>query len=147
MRSLVLLSIILSLAGCYDKNYSLKCDNLRIGEFGFREGERRYKIERNDSVQIEIDESNDSVIEFDIKWMSSCEYELTFKRVIKKGKDTSYMQFKFPIVRTRITSIKSGQYYIFKSKVEGSSTELMDTMQIIRLVGGFKSLGESFKQE
>lgn len=117
---------------CKSNKQAISCERLKTGKFGFwgNGSNREYFIQRNDSVQIERDDLSGTVIEFNIKWLSPCEYELVFKRFVKKGNDSLlFKDHKYPIVRTVIHKI-TPDYYVFTSRVEGLSDELTDTMGI-----------------
>lgn len=131
MKHLFIFISVLFIMACANKNYTKRCEDLKKGKFGFLGNgtERRYTIERNDSTQIETDETIGSVTEFNIKWPSPCEYQLTFKRHIKTGSDTSLVNRIYHPVRTTILKIGT-DHYIFKSKIDGFDVELIDTMGI-----------------
>ncbi|OSZ80271.1 hypothetical protein CAP36_03190 [Chitinophagaceae bacterium IBVUCB2] len=117
---------------CKSDSTSSGCEKVRKGKFGFQGNiiNRGYLIERNDSIQIETDEASGTILEFNINWTSPCEYVLTWRRFKEKGRDsTMYESAKTAVVRTVINKV-TPDFYVFTSKVDGSSNELTDTMGI-----------------
>ena len=46
---------------------------------------QHFTIIRNDSMQIEVDKNRDVIVKASIKWLSDCEYLLTYKEVINSS--------------------------------------------------------------
>jgi len=57
-----------------------ECERFRKGSFiqTWQEDTTQYKIERNDSIQTEYLGNKGGYIKMKIKWLSACNYELTF---------------------------------------------------------------------
>ena len=76
------LVLFLSLTFSSCSSQSKECSKFKVGTFKY---DNNYFsdiiIVRNDSMQIEYNSKDDVEIESDIKWISNCEYVLTYKKI------------------------------------------------------------------
>lgn len=133
MKSIsLLIAGIMCLTSCYTNKKSL-CEKFKIGEFILQLDVPPYDytiIDRNDSVQIEVNlETNDTVIN-SIKWTGPCEYELKFLKSNRERKD-QVAQFLDPKpLKTEILKADKN-YYTFKMYREGINFWWVDTLRVL----------------
>ncbi len=87
MKKLIYLIILLySLSSQAQKK---DCLDFRTGEFEYVNFDRPEKIIRKDSLQIETNPFDNIIIKSSIKWISDCEYIMTYKEILNHPKDVS----------------------------------------------------------
>jgi hypothetical protein len=104
MKFIPSFAIIILLFGCKGKPPE-NCKDFRTGKFMFKESSvnRDLLIVRNDSIQIEYDSKEKTSIEFHIKWINECRYEL--EPTLKSDPDK-----RLPIVTVEITGTRNNEY-------------------------------------
>jgi hypothetical protein len=107
------------------------CSLVRNGKFELKDNlsGHLYHIERNDSVQREINEKTGFGVILKINWKDSCEYELIDLGFIINGKDSLAQDLNPVPMRVQITKI-TPNYLVCRSIMKGSAT--IDTMLIIK---------------
>lgn len=106
---------------------TLTCDNLRTGNFYYYpiNDTTKYKIERNDSVQIETNLSTGKSQENKITWLNKCTYKLTPINVPKNVSGADSFLLANP---TEITILEiAKQYYIFTCRIDSAEKHLTIT--------------------
>ncbi|GAA4896341.1 hypothetical protein GCM10023311_21310 [Flaviramulus aquimarinus] len=100
MRKLVLIlfSILALSSYCQDKN----CSEFKTGEFEYSNSNySEWKINRTDSIQIEISTKNQIEIQSSIEWKSDCEFILTCRKVSNPNFEHLIGKiFKYKIIKT-----------------------------------------------
>ena len=107
------------------------CSLVRRGQFELKDNlsGHLFHIERNDSVQREINQKTGFGVILKIDWKDSCEYELIDLGFIINGKDSLAQDLDPVPMRVRITKI-TPNYLVCRSVMEGRTT--IDTMLIIK---------------
>ena len=108
MKTLILIAILILTFSCADEK---KCLDFKTGEFVYVDKSMPERIIRNDSMQIEINPKTGVEIYTSIKWISDCEYVLTYKKILNHPNDVSYMIGKKILVD--IISTKENKYTAF----------------------------------
>lgn len=87
-------------------------------------------IERNDSIQTEINSNSKNIVKAKIKWKGECEYELTYLEQTTNSPDTinSFIQSR---VLNVIILEATKDYYIFKATMADTDKTLTDTLRIL----------------
>lgn len=140
--SLILLLIFAS--SCSNKQRKLDCNKLRNGRFYYKSiiSDAGSKIERNDSIQIVINEKTGKKETERIKWLGPCVYEvLPFSNLKDDSTGEELLSAKVSILSI------SKDYYTFNVSNKLNKTGYNDTMWIVYLVGGFKPIGKIFPTE
>lgn len=116
-------------------HHHISCDDLKKGKFLFHSSisNRKYFIERSDSIQIEVDDSTKRTTKCKIIWVNDCEYYLTSLPDSSKSHDSIDSFFESTPIKTTIIEVTS-TYYVFSSKIGslGKKLVLTDTMNILR---------------
>jgi len=90
MKKLLIISIALIGLSCSGQEKN--CDNFRTGEYTYTDPEMSaYTIKRSDSIQIEINNETGIEIYTLVKWISDCEYELTYSKILNVDQDVSHI--------------------------------------------------------
>jgi hypothetical protein len=83
------------------------CSKFKTGTFKYKNSDySNYLVTRNDSVQIEADEKNNTKTISSIEWVSDCEYTLTCKEVINLSSDIVGLQVQVKIIETSNNNYK-----------------------------------------
>jgi len=83
MRYSILLLFLITYNGF---SQSKDCLKFKTGNFKYTNPDfQHFTITRNDTMQIEIDKNRDVTVKASIKWLSDCEYLLTYKEVINSS--------------------------------------------------------------
>jgi hypothetical protein len=111
----------------------LLCSLYKRGVFTLRPKytpNENYIIERNDSLQIEINTgTNDTVVQR-IKWIEPCEYELTFMRA-SNPKDEADAAKGQATVKAKIVKATK-DYYVFEMYTDGDPLHYIDTLKRVK---------------
>lgn len=150
----VLLFSLLQLISCSTKKKSNDCSKLKSGNFFvlLKPDNIRFEIQRTESRQTEYNPVTDSVTGYIVKWTSPCSYELAMVNRWKKPIADSIRKEQVTIfsqpapLKVNILEV-TDKYYTFKSKKDDDDFVYKDTMWIIGLIGGFKSIGDVFPQK
>jgi hypothetical protein len=132
LKLIVFLSATILLS-CGSRNRKLDCNRFKAGKFLYysKLDGRTITIERNDSIQTEINKANGHFVKAKIKWTHDCQYELTYM-----GEATSSADAIVPYIRShplKTEILEAGKdYFIFKSTMEGIKTTLIDTMFVLQ---------------
>jgi len=116
-------------------NHHINCADVRRGRFLYHSSitNTDYLIERNDTIQTEIDTHSKIITRCKIVWVNDCEYYLTITQNNNPNRDGIDSFFESTPIKTSIVQVTSS-YYIFSSKVDsiGKSLTLTDTMKILK---------------
>ncbi len=83
------------------------CSKFRTGTFKYKNPDyANYLVTRNDSIQIEADEKNNTKTISSIEWISDCKYILTCKEVVNLSNDIIGLQVEVKITKTNNNSYK-----------------------------------------
>ena len=106
------------------------CERYKTGRFETHSeiNGTRSIIERNDSLQTETNLSTRNITKARIRWISTCEYELSY---ISSSSDTIDEYIKARPLKNVILKSKKN-FYIAKSMMEGIDFTLIDTVRIIK---------------
>jgi hypothetical protein len=88
-------------------------------------------MNRNDSIQTEINQQTGDISRFAIKWTDECKYELKLMESTINYPDSIQKMEKNTPLKIEIIS-STGDYYIFKSKRDDMDFILIDTLWIKR---------------
>ncbi len=125
----VIVFIILSACNSHKK---LSCDQFKTGHFTLHSefDSSMSFIERNDSIQTEINSNSKNIVKAKIKWKGECEYELTYLEQTTNSPDTinSFIQSR---VLNVIILEATKDYYIFKATMADTDKTLTDTLRIL----------------
>ena len=124
---------LLFFSSCSDKENRPDCSTIKKGKFEYRGGfsNKHFSIERNDSIQIEMDPDTGIGMKFRIKWDDDCDYVLALISFVKNGKDSLVNQSEFPLVKTEVVKVTKN-YYVCRSAMQGENAIRRDTMLIIK---------------
>jgi hypothetical protein len=132
VNALILFPFYLFLLSC---SYSLRkedCHELHTGNFiFFAKSGRHYRIERNDSIQVEINLKTNDTCRESIEWVSPCLYKTTVLSCSADYNDSFVAIMKNNPVYSEIIA-KGKDYYVFKSWVKGYDYSIMDTINILK---------------
>jgi hypothetical protein len=95
-------------------------------------GKKNYNyfvIERDETTQRETNEKTHVTSTASITWTSDCAYELQYLEGANHLSPTSSRLKKSTLIRTEIVK-GTDDYYIFRSKSNGSAAALYDTMWV-----------------
>lgn len=103
----------------YGNVQEMKCSDFKVGQFEYSEpAYSDWKVTRTDSTQIEINSKIGVEIRGAIKWISDCEYVLTYKEIMNaEGKDFINKAVEVKIIKT------TPKGYFFQSKSYGVEIE------------------------
>ena len=155
MRIFLFLLIIIPVFSCKSDKDPADCSRFKKGRFLLKEKLNRinYIIDRNDTVQVELNENTDTIVVMGIKWVSECEYE--FRRKYRARYNRNNM-LREPIIGEsnidtlplKVKIAASGKnYYVFEAKHSRFGYVYIDTMWQYNRAGGFKPIGEIFPGE
>lgn len=76
------LFLLLVFSQIYSFGQNSKCEDFHIGNFLYSDPDfKSWKVSRTENTQIETDSILGHKIEGAIKWISNCEYELTYTKI------------------------------------------------------------------
>jgi len=112
------LTTVLS-AACNRRHFN--CTALKNGKFVYYSSitKKKYLIERNDSVQIEIDDLTKEVYKNKIVWDNDCEYYLVGMPDSRKRLDKLDSFFASTPLKTTILKV-APTYYVFSSRLDSA---------------------------
>ena len=84
-------------------------------------------IERNDTVQIETNLTTKNKIVEKIKWISDCEYEVSYLEQTKPTSDTIVASLQNQKITTTILKANKN-YCVYKAEVKGYGISIVDTL-------------------
>ena len=130
LTSMLIISVLF--ISCASAPKPEDCARFKVGRFQIRSefaDGAITNISRNAFTQTETDVRTGIVIREKIRWISDCEYELTFTSSKGDNADTMVEFLKANTLTTKIIST-APNYYIFQSSVEGGRI-LTDTMVMV----------------
>lgn len=128
--SVLLISVLV--ISCTSSPKPEDCARFKVGKFQIRSEFANgaiTNISRNGFFQTETDAKTGIVVREKIRWISDCEYELTFFSSKGDSADTMFEFLKANTLSTKIIST-AANYYIFESGVNGGPI-LTDTMMVV----------------
>jgi len=123
MKKLILPLFLFSFISSYSQEN--KCNEYRVGEFEYSNPKySEWKVNRTDSLQIEVNTKSGVEIHSSIKWKSDCKYTLVCKKTVNYDvKDIVGKVFNVEILK-----ILTDRYIcISKSNDNGLVLEMMKT--------------------
>ncbi|HEX8332098.1 MAG TPA: hypothetical protein VF622_05720 [Segetibacter sp.] len=89
-------------------------------------------IERSDSLQVETDTVNGSVIKNKIVWKGACDYEIVSTSTNSKTKDNIDSFFARTPIKVKILG-GNKDYYVFNARIDSANryVEFKDTMRVV----------------
>ncbi|MCX6316297.1 MAG: hypothetical protein NTW29_03345 [Bacteroidetes bacterium] len=149
---LIVLTPLVLLSSCQQKT-AIDCSKVHYGVFHrtISPGRERVKIERDNFSQNEFYPDSSLNRIYWINWKNNCECEL----IELTRKDTaSPVTLSLPLKRRpegvsyihRIKQIEQ-DYYLFDFFQDGNKEVVSDTMWIDHLIGGFKTLEGTYKEQ
>jgi hypothetical protein len=107
------------------------CSQYKSGEFLYhyrgQQGDFYYSINRNDSIQIEINQKTGDTTKWAVHWTDECKYELLLIKSTEHFRDTIHTSWKADPVRNEIVR-STKEYYIFKAESDHTDFVLTDTL-------------------
>jgi hypothetical protein len=120
---------------CSSSKKDKDCNRFRTGDFLYhfrgQQGDFYFSMNRNDSIQTEINQQTGDISKFAIKWTDECKYELKLMESTINYPDSIQKMEKNTPLKIEIIS-STGDYYIFKSKRDDMDFILIDTLWIKR---------------
>jgi len=112
----------------------LNCASVKRGRFLYYSSalNKKYFIERNDSIQIEVDSSSKTTVKSKIVWVNDCAFDLTIMLDSNKRNDGIDSFFASTPIKTTIIKV-TPTYYVFSSSIDnaGKRLVLVDTTRIL----------------
>ena len=104
----------------------IDCTSFRNGKFKLvdKEIEQEYLIERNESIQIEMDLKNNTISKFRVTWVTDCEYELDILEGRKEVMD--FFTGKTLSIRIVETFDKG---YKYEAQLKGTEMKVIHTVE------------------
>jgi hypothetical protein len=125
------LTTTLLILACGFSKKDQDCNQFKSGEFLYhfrgQQGDFFYSINRNDSIQTEINQQTGDVTKLAIHWMDRCKYELRLIESTVSYPDSIQVLRKTIPVRNEIIRWTK-DYYIFKAERDKSAFVLTDTL-------------------
>ena len=122
--------LICCLSTIVSQAQTLDCQSFRDGTFELMSDYGRvYIIERKGDTQIEHDITDDYKIEFKVKWLDDCTYQLSFVKVLFNPKNLDFGQ-NSKIVTVKILETKANSY-LQETSMEGA--DLILSNEITRI--------------
>ena len=114
------------------------CEKYKTGRFYIHNkmSKQRINIERNGSLQVETNAESGDITVMNVKWTSSCEYELLFNYMtpkdVSKSKDIQKVVETSVNIPLRIKILSGTEdYYVFEAGKEGFQN-LRDTVWLVK---------------
>lgn len=122
-------SFIILVFSCIDKRKKINCSKCKTGNFIYksRNPDLTAFIERTDSVQVENNLQTGFVTKAKIKWLSDCEFQLSYISSEEPGLVTLPQFFKNKTLETKILLV-ADDYYIVETEMEEIDFKIKDTM-------------------
>lgn len=131
-KDIIFLVLLISFYSCSTNGDTKSCEQFKKGKFLVTMDTAPYTpwiINREDSVQIEVNQvTNDSIINA-ITWTGSCEYELKFLRAVGPRKDSINSVLKSKPLKVNILETHK-DYYIFRMSINGIDLAPADTLKV-----------------
>ncbi len=96
----------------------------------------KYTVQRNDSFQTVKNEITGEVEKEKVDWLDKCTYQLS-------SFESDSISKTLNKAKVQITAV-TDKYYLIKVSDESGKISFNDTMWIVSLIGGFKSIGETY---
>lgn len=113
-------SIIVVLLNFTTYSQNKECSNFKIGIFKYTNPSfSKYKVTRDENIQIETDSLTGFEVKGIVKWISDCEYELVYSEV----SNSKYQSIIGKKIKTFITSIE-GNKIMCKSEGMGRKLDI-----------------------
>lgn len=113
-------SIIVVLLNFTTYSQNKECSNFKIGVFKYTNPSfSKYKVTRNENIQIERDTITGFEVKGTVKWISDCEYELVYSEV----SDAKHQSIIGQKVKATITIIE-GNKIMCKSEGMGRKLDI-----------------------
>lgn len=124
MCFLIIVCFILS---CRDESIS-PCSAFKNGDFIFHAASNNmtYSITRHGSKQVEIEQETGHKTEWEITWLSDCEYTLLLKKDSYGVMNTERVKNLSDFIYSIVTTTKD--YYIFEMRRSSSTPFVRDTI-------------------
>lgn len=108
---------------------NVTCESFKNGKFILKSkfDSTTYFITRVDSIQKEENLKTGYITFAEVRWVSSCEYELRYKSDKGLLADSLFKYIQDGVLATKILSFTS-EYYIFESRMKGIETRYSDTI-------------------
>ncbi len=107
------------------------CSQFKSGEFLYhfrgQQGDFYYSINRNDSIQTEINQQTGDITKLAVHWTDRCKYELRLIESTVSFPDSIQILRKTIPVKNEIVGWTK-DYYIFKAERDKSNFVLTDTL-------------------
>ncbi|WP_445722524.1 hypothetical protein [Flavobacterium sp.] len=112
--------IVFTLLSYYCSAQEKKCGDFKIGKFKYANPEQaEWKITRTDTTQVEISTKTQIELHASVKWISDCQYTLTYKEIINSTvKEVINKTILFEIIATK------NNHYVCTSKSYGIEMQL-----------------------
>jgi hypothetical protein len=109
------------------------CDDFKNGKFILKSRfDDSYSIiNRNDSIQTEINSKTGDIVTAKIRWTSACAYELQYQTQTKNSSDTIVQYLQARPLKTTITKTTKN-YCVFESHVDSVDLKYVDTLRVLR---------------
>lgn len=124
---------VLIFSACSDSSAPQDCSRFKTGRYRHlseHDGSVTTII-RNDSFQFEKNEHMSVTIRTAVKWISDCEYRLSYvDQEVEAGGQTMSAFAKMPPVTVKILKT-TPRYYLFSAVTDEGETRLADTMEIV----------------
>lgn len=132
LGKIIVSALFLSSCSEPESNKSLDCSSIKNGKFEYRNefSNTPVIIERNDSIQVETNESTGLTMKLKVGWLDNCKYQLTLVSFVADGKDSLVDPSSFPPIKTEVVKVTKN-YYVCQSKMEGRNNRI-DTMLILK---------------
>jgi hypothetical protein len=129
------LFIVLLFASCNHYKKKVDCERYRNGRFLLINSVERvveYKIDRNDSIQTETDQTGFISMQ-KVRWIDPCTYELTFLSSnhppLSDSSANSEEMRRLRQIPYITKIVATGEnYYVFRAKKRGTGYEYSDTL-------------------
>jgi hypothetical protein len=144
----ILSFFVLSVISC-SADLKNDCNKLKIGQFYYinKKTGIQYTVKRNDSIQTEINGKTGEIKIKKIKWIESCMYELQSPSKMSDDSTDPNRKIVIESLPAKVSILNySKDYYVFNSSSGLDKTGYNDTMWIVYLLGGFKSIGSDLKK-
>lgn len=133
LRIVIFSCVALSFLACSSSDKNSSCERFRQGKFRYhfrwQNEQTDFLIQRNDSVQTEMDLKSGETSKLAIRWTGECDYELRLLETTFDFPDSMQEIRESLPVKTKILS-SAEDYYIFQTTRDNSDLVLTDTLWI-----------------
>jgi hypothetical protein len=120
---------------CSSSKKSKECTQFKTGAFMYHfkmeQDDVYFSVNRNDSIQMEVNQKTGEFSKLAIKWTDNCSYELKLIESTVYYPDSIQEIIKKATLKTEIIS-STADYYVFKAKSNNSDLVLTDTLWVRR---------------